>query len=168
MAKAYLLLGGNLGDREKMLKTAVNQLSGSSGHILTSSGIYETQPWGNPGQPLFLNQVVCLDTHLSPEGLLDEIHAIESGMGRKRDGKSYQPRVIDIDILFYDHLVLNTDRLTIPHPLLHTRAFALVPLMEIAPGMIHPVLNRSIEELCSSNQDPLAVRKYRPGTGREA
>ncbi|MBP6977610.1 MAG: 2-amino-4-hydroxy-6-hydroxymethyldihydropteridine diphosphokinase [Bacteroidales bacterium] len=168
MAIAFLLLGGNLGDRERMLETAVGHLVKSSGALLASSSIYETQPWGNHEQPLFLNQVICLETRLSPSELLDEIQAIELRMGRKRNGHRYQPRPMDIDILFYDDIILQSERLTIPHPLLHKRAFTLIPLMEIAPGLIHPVLNRSIDELCRSNHDPLTVRKYRLKHNTEA
>lgn len=168
MAIVYLLLGGNLGDREKMLETTVGLLTKSSGQLLASSSVYETQPWGNEAQPLFLNQVICLETHLTPEGLLDETQAIESRMGRKRDGQPNQPRVMDIDILFYDRLVLQSRRLTIPHPRLHRRAFTLVPLMEIAPELIHPVLNRPIRELCRNHGDRLDVRIYRSSTQQEA
>ncbi len=161
MAIAYLLLGGNQGNRERMLETAVTYLLNRSGNLLVHSSIYETQPWGGEKQPFFLNQIVCIETDLSPEELLDEIHAIELQMGRTRNGKPFQPRIIDIDILLYDQLVYHSDRLTIPHPLLHRRAFSLMPLMEIAPEMIHPLLNKTIKELYEQNADPLQVKLYR-------
>ena len=168
MAIVFLSLGSNLGEREAMLEAAINQLAERAGQIVARSGVYETEPWGDAGQPLFLNQVISLSTRLTPHDLLNVIHAIEQRMGRKRNGKPFQPRPIDIDILFYEQLVLQSRGLTIPHPLLHVRSFILVPLMEIAPGLMHPSLKRSVKDLCSENRDPLAVGKYHTQLRQEA
>jgi 2-amino-4-hydroxy-6-hydroxymethyldihydropteridine diphosphokinase len=168
MAIAYLSLGSNMGERERMLKTAVELLSKRSGDILDRSAVYETEPWGNKEQPVFLNQIISIDTPLSAEELLDEIHFVERQMGRIRNGKPFQPRYVDIDILLYDQLVLQSERLTIPHPLMHRRAFILVPLMEIAPGLMHPLLKRSVKELYSETTDPCAVKRYWPAINEAA
>lgn len=160
MAIVFLSLGSNLGEREAMLEAGIDQLAERAGEIVARSGIYETEPWGDAGQPLFLNQVISLSTRLTPHGVLNAIHAIEQKMGRRRNGKPFQPRPIDIDILFYEQLVLHSRRLTIPHPLLHLRSFILVPLMEIAPELVHPSLKRSVKDLCEENRDPLAVCWY--------
>ncbi len=160
MAVVYLSLGSNLGERERMLETAVGQLAERAGEMRSRSSVYETEPWGVADQPLYLNCVISMETRLRPLDLLDEIHAIEQRMGRSRNGKPYQPRTIDIDILFYDQLVFRSLQLTIPHPLLHRRSFILVPLMEIAPELMHPLMNRPVKALYAENQDPLTVRKY--------
>ncbi len=160
MAIVFLSLGSNLGEREAMLGAALDQLEGRAGEIVARSDIYETEPWGDAGQPVFLNQVISLNAHLTPHGLLNAIRSIERQMGRRRNGKLFQPRPIDIDILFYEQLVLHSRRLTVPHPLLHQRAFILVPLMEIAPEWVHPSLKRSVRDLYAENQDPLTVRRY--------
>lgn len=160
MPIAYLSLGSNLGEKETMLETAIDQLTKRAGEIIARSDIYETEPWGVAGQPVYLNQVISMNTRLTPHGLLNMVRIIERQMGRIRNRKSFQPRPIDIDILFYEQLVLQSRRLTIPHPLMHRRAFVLVPLMEIAPEMMHPLLERSIKDLYAENQDPLAVSRY--------
>ena len=117
--------------------------------IKKKSGIYETEPWGLKEQPKFLNQVVKAKTRLAPLELLSALKEIERAMGRKKSTK-YGPRLIDLDILFYDDLVMKTETLTIPHPMLTQRAFVLVPLNEIAPNHLHPVENKKIRELNKS------------------
>ncbi len=141
----FLGIGSNVGDRKANLQKAVTALQRNL-QINKISKIYETQPWGFTDQPAFLNQVLSADTHLESFELLDEIKAIEKEVGRIPTFH-YGPRVIDIDILFFDDLILNEERLTIPHPMIAERAFVLVPLDEIAPQFIHPVSKLTIHEL---------------------
>jgi 2-amino-4-hydroxy-6-hydroxymethyldihydropteridine diphosphokinase len=142
---AYLGLGSNLGKREAHLSTALEKISNFA-VILAKSGIYETEPWGLKEQPNFLNQVIWIKTLCEPMRLLDQLKSIEKEMGRKRTVR-YGPRPIDLDILFYDELILQTEKLSIPHPMLSQRAFVLVPLAEIAPSLVHPVEKKTITKL---------------------
>lgn len=158
MNTAYLLIGGNLGDRAAYLAEAVNQISAQCGRVISTSSIYETAAWGNVNQPAFYNQAVKLVTILSPEALIERLLAIENEMGRVRTEK-YGPRTIDLDILMINDIVIDTPTLTIPHPQLHNRRFALLPLQEIAPALHHPVLNKTIQELLLNCLDTLDVQK---------
>jgi len=141
----YLALGSNLGDRLANLKEAVASLSPQM-DVKAKSHIYETLPWGYEDQPKFLNQAVKVQTYLEPEPLLKHIKRLEIALGRKA---SFQngPRSIDIDILFYDEIILNIPELTIPHPRLHERGFVLLPMMDIAPDLVHPLTRKSIREM---------------------
>lgn len=141
----YLALGSNLDDRLANLKEAVASLPPQM-DVKAKSHVYETPPWGYENQPKFLNQALKVQTYLEPEPLLKHIKRLEIALGRKA---SFQngPRLIDIDILFYDELVMNTPTLTIPHPRLHERGFVLLPMMDIAPDLIHPVTQKSIREM---------------------
>ncbi|MBV6427527.1 MAG: Bifunctional folate synthesis protein [Haliscomenobacter sp.] len=150
----YLGLGTNLGDRLANLERAKTLVQERIGTILLQSSVYQTEPWGLKDQPEFYNQVLLLETRLSPETILDLILQIEKEMGRIRHQK-WDRRLIDIDILFYDQEVLLLDRLTIPHPLMEKRNFVLAPLAEIAPGLLHPVLEKTISELAQTSTDPL-------------
>ncbi len=141
----FLALGTNLGNRVANLNSAISSLS-SFFAVKMLSPIYETEPWGYADQPAFLNQVLKAETDLTPLQLLKRLKSIEKMIGRKPSFR-YGPRLIDLDILFYDALVQELPRLTIPHPRLHERAFVLIPLAGIAPDLIHPVLQRSIREL---------------------
>lgn len=156
MPKLYLLLGGNLGDRTLYLEQAREKIASQVGVIDSTSKIYETAAWGKTDQPAFLNQVLEIKTTQLPEQVLHTINNIEQELGRERF-EHWGSRVIDIDILFYDCLVLQTQRLTIPHPHLHTRRFTLAPLAEIAPAMVHPVLNKTILQLLEACDDELEV-----------
>ncbi len=141
----YLGLGSNLGDRLANLQAAVQALEPQI-HLIQASPVYETPPWGYLDQPYFLNQSLKMETDLSPADLLAFIKHLERELGREptfRNG----PRRIDIDILFYDDLILHEDQLQIPHPRLEKRAFVLVPLAAIAPNLRHPVLGSKIKEL---------------------
>ncbi|TNE62707.1 MAG: 2-amino-4-hydroxy-6-hydroxymethyldihydropteridine diphosphokinase [Bacteroidetes bacterium] len=130
----------------------------SIGKAVKKSHVYETEPWGNKEQDPFLNQVIMLNTTLSPRELLDEIARIEREMGRKRkDQEKWGPRIIDVDILFYGKRRIRDKGLEIPHPELHKRAFILVPLMEIEPDLEHPVLKKTIDELYFNCDDPSDV-----------
>ena len=141
----YLALGSNLGNRFENLKEAISSLSPQM-TVKSKSHVYETLPWGYEDQPKFLNQVLKTETYLQPEPLLKHIKRLEIALGRKA---SFQngPRLIDIDILFYDDLILNTPLLTIPHPRLHERGFVLLPLMDLAPDLIHPLTKKSVREM---------------------
>ena len=158
MNKAYLLTGGNLGDRERNLRQAIKQISLSAGTLLKESALYETAAWGLENQPRFLNQALVFETTLPPERLLVELLEIEQQIGRVRKEK-YGPRLIDIDILLYDDLIVSSPSLKLPHPELANRRFALTPLAEIAGNLIHPVSGKSISQLLEECADPLAVRK---------
>jgi 2-amino-4-hydroxy-6-hydroxymethyldihydropteridine diphosphokinase len=153
----YLALGTNLGDRPGNLRAAVKALAPDI-HVLAESHVYETPPWGYLDQPAFLNMAVQVETGLEPEALLGRLKQIEVEVGREPSFR-YGPRRIDIDILFYDDLVLESGALTIPHPRLHERAFVLVPLSDLAPGMVHPVLGISVADLLAG-QDQSGINLY--------
>ncbi|WP_121354426.1 2-amino-4-hydroxy-6-hydroxymethyldihydropteridine diphosphokinase [Flavisolibacter nicotianae] len=158
MNKAYLLIGGNMGNRKAFLAAARTEIGRRCGPIVRQSALYETAAWGVEDQNSFLNQVLVLQTSLSAEALLPIILEIEESLGRKRDAR-YGPRIIDIDILFFNHAVLCSDTLTIPHPQIQNRRFVLVPMAEIAPGFVHPVLNKTITQLLAECPDRLDVHK---------
>ena len=143
----YLALGSNLEDRAANLKTAIASLPPQM-DVKAKSQIYETPPWGYADQPMFLNQVVKTKTYLEAEPLLKHIKRLEVALGRKETFPN-GPRLIDIDILLFDDLTLETPSLVIPHPNLHERGFVLLPMMDIAPDLIHPVHKKSIRELAS-------------------
>lgn len=154
--RLFLLLGGNLsnrlGNRFQLLNQAKIALIESVGLLVRESGLYETTPWGVTDQPPYLNQVLELQTDLAPIDVLNQTQAIENALGRVRLQR-WDARLIDIDLLYYDDLILQTDRLTLPHPLLHKRRFTLVPLAEIAPDFRHPALEKSNAELLEICQD---------------
>lgn len=147
MAIAFIGLGTNLGDRHYNLERAVDLLPSEKVTIKLLSGIYETEPWGFDSGNSFLNMAARLETELLPEALMLHLLAIETIMGRVRKGNGYSSRIIDLDLLFYDDLVIETDILTLPHPLLHKRYFVLKPLSDIAPDLKHPVLGLTVEKL---------------------
>lgn len=152
----YLHTGTNLGDKAANLQSAIEWIELRIGTAVTVSGIYHTKAWGITDQPDFLNQAIEIQTKLDPFQVLEQIQDIEQLMGRKREIK-WGERLIDIDILFYDAQIINTKDLTIPHPYLHYRNFVLVPMLEIAPDLLHPVLQQTIRELHDCSQDELQV-----------
>lgn len=156
MSSVYLGLGTNLGDRKENLRRAV-QVIASKMKVREQSSIYETAAWGYTDQPDFLNQVIQVETDLTPLRLLNFLKKTEVELGRVENFR-YGPRQIDIDILFYDDLVKNTKRLQIPHPRIPERAFVLVPLNEIAPALKHPVLGETVAELLEEVADKAGVR----------
>lgn len=156
MAKAILITGGNLGDVKDTLRHAQQEINKNIGVILRCSHNYESKAWGFTAAENFFNQAIVVDTDLQPEALLAMVQQIEARLGRNREveartkeatGERYSSRVVDIDILFYDDLVIDTPELKIPHPLMQNRDFVLRPLNEVAPDKIHPVLHKSIREL---------------------
>lgn len=157
MSCIYLLLGSNQGNRIAFLQRAISLLKDQVGEIIQLSKVYETAPWGNQQQPSFLNQVLSLRTNLEPHTLLDRIQEIEASCGRQRS-EHWGRRTMDIDLLFYDNLILNdSPQLVIPHPLIPQRRFVLIPLAEIAPSLIHPVLLQRIDSLLFDCPDELCV-----------
>lgn len=154
--KVFLLTGANLGKRIANLEAAVRLINEQIGKVGKSSSYYETEAWGNVDQPPYINQALEVSTSLKPVEILHRIWEIEAKLGRVRRNK-WEARSIDIDILFYDHLVIEKPELKIPHPLLHKRNFVLIPMLEIAPNKMHPVLRQTIEELYMASEDPLDV-----------
>lgn len=144
----YLALGSNLGDRAANLKTAIGLLAPQM-TVLAKSPVYETPPWGHTDQPAFLNQVVKVETHIQPLPLLKHLKRLEVAMGRQPSFPK-GPRLIDLDILFYDDIILRDFEISIPHPGVHERAFVLVPLNDIAPDLIHPVTGQTVREMLSA------------------
>jgi len=158
MEPVYLLLGGNQGDRTAQLQAAIAMIDDQAGTVVVRSACYETEPWGYQSEARFLNQVVQLETNLKPALLLETLLGIELELGRKRVGDGmYQDRPIDIDILAIGDQVITTERLTVPHPELANRRFALAPLVQVAPGWIHPILQLSSTELLARCTDELKV-----------
>lgn len=156
MAKVVLLTGTNLGNKTRNLESAQAGIASSVGTILRKSRVYESEPWGFESEECFLNQAFIVDTQLLPLEVLDRTQALEEALGRIRPlapaqspqgERIYESRLIDIDLLFYNDLILKSERLTIPHPLICQREFVLAPLREIMPGFIHPENGKRIDEL---------------------
>jgi 2-amino-4-hydroxy-6-hydroxymethyldihydropteridine diphosphokinase len=159
MHTSYLLTGANLGNPLDTLQKANEILEEKVGEILQKSKIYRTAAWGKTDQPDFLNQVIKISTLLEPHKLMQTILDIELQMGRKREEK-YGPRIIDIDILFYDDLVIDEPHLSIPHPRIRERRFVLEPLHEIEPNLVHPVFHQTIHQILMDCTDPLEVKLH--------
>ena len=158
MVDVFLLLGSNLGDRHLLLKQAIACIEEEIEPIIKQSAVYETQSWGKEDSPDYLNQVILIQTELSAQIILQKILNIEWKIGRVREEK-WGPRLIDIDILFYGDALINEPELQVPHPELHKRRFTLEPLAEIAPNLIHPILNKNILQLKNELKDSLIVKK---------
>jgi 2-amino-4-hydroxy-6-hydroxymethyldihydropteridine diphosphokinase len=152
----YLALGSNMGTRLANLKNAISNLTPQM-NVKAKSRVYETAPWGFTDQPPFLNQVIQAETYLEPEPLLYHLKRLETALGRVANFQN-GPRLIDIDILFFDDLVLDSPVVQIPHPRVHERAFVLTPLADLTPALVHPVLNKSVSTLLMSlNQSGIQV-----------
>lgn len=158
MHLAYLLIGSNLGDKSSYLKNASSYIQQQCGQIVKQSSFYETEPWGFTEQPSFLNQALCIKTELSPAQLMHTLLQIESEMGRTRTLKM-GPRIIDLDILQIDQETIDTPLLQLPHPAMHLRRFALIPMEEIAPNLVHPHFNKTIAQLLAECTDHTNVQK---------
>lgn len=155
----YLLLGSNLGDRAMLMQTAADRIGERIGNVTQASALYETAPWGGIEQPAFLNQVLAVKTNLAPEEVLRIILEIEHEAGRVRYER-WGARHLDIDILYFGEMIMDTPRLTVPHPRLHERRFTLVPLTEISPDFVHPVLEKTNAELLEVCMDKEVVSRY--------
>ncbi|HVZ26438.1 MAG TPA: 2-amino-4-hydroxy-6-hydroxymethyldihydropteridine diphosphokinase [Sediminibacterium sp.] len=164
MNHAFLLAGSNMGNRYWFLNQALEMVTANCGKLVRASSIYETAAWGLTEQPAFLNQALEIETTLLPEQLLTVLLQIETSLGRIRTIKM-GPRTIDLDILLIDQLVIQTPQLVLPHPALPFRRFALLPLFEIAPTLLHPVSGKSITNLLQECTDPLDVQKKSGAAG---
>jgi 2-amino-4-hydroxy-6-hydroxymethyldihydropteridine diphosphokinase len=165
MSPVYLLTGSNLGSRRENLALAGSMIESRVGKIPDRTGIYETEPWGFESETRnFYNQALLVDTSLTPQDLLNELLGIEREMGRVRSGGSYVSRKIDVDILFYDDIVIDSGTLVIPHPRMHKRRFALKVLAEIAPAFVHPVFKKDIATLLEECSDDGMVKRLDDNT----
>lgn len=159
MNNTYLLLGSNMGNSKASLLKAVVQIEKQIGAVIRQSGLYSTAAWGNTKQPDFLNQVIIVETKLSAPQTMQAILSIEKKMGRIRTVKN-APRVIDIDILFFNKEIIEQEHLSIPHPQIQNRRFVLVPLNQLSPNLKHPVLNKTVHQLLINCPDRLNVKKF--------
>ena len=158
MNKVYLLLGSNQQNPHKQLEVAKKNIAQQIGSIKRRSAIYQTAAWGNTKQPNFLNQVIIVETKLTAEQTMQTILSIEKKMGRIRTKKN-APRIIDIDILFFNKEIIHTKNLEVPHPQLQNRNFVLIPLNQLSPNLKHPVLQKTIHHLLTTSPDTLTVNK---------
>lgn len=161
--KVYIGLGSNVGDRAGNLLLAIRGMIGAGLEVVRLSQIYETEPVETFAQPLFLNMVAELggENLPAPEDLMDRLLQVEQSLGRTRE-VPMSPRTIDLDLLLYGNQTVNTPSLTLPHPRLHRRRFVLVPLAELAPGLVHPTLNKTITALLDELRDEAEVRLWKP------
>jgi len=153
MAKVYFSTGSNLGNRLASLVKAAKLIDAVIGKVIAVSPVIESKPWGFDAEMNFYNQVLLVETDLTPNQIIKEVLGIEKKIGRIRKGPSYNSRVIDIDILFYANMLVEEDNLVIPHPRLHLRKFVLQPLASLAPGLVHPLLKKTISELLRLTED---------------
>ena len=158
MNTIYLLLGSNIGDAVAHLSSAKKYIEKEIGAIIKFSGIYKTAAWGNENQPDFLNQILIVHTRFTAQQTITKILSIEKEIGRMRSKKN-APRIIDIDILFFNNEIIRSTDLIVPHPEIQNRRFVLVPLNELSPEIIHPVLQKTIFELLEDCVDKLNVQK---------
>ncbi len=168
MHRGYLLFGGNSGDVQRAFSLASSMMEEAGIFTVRESALYKSEPWGmGPDEPEFLNKVVLVKTPMSPLELLRNLQGIEKELGRERQPGKVLSRVIDLDILFFDDLVMDSPELTIPHPRLHLRRFTLIPLHEIDPGLRHPRLKQTVRELLENCMDNSSVTKISgpPDTG---
>jgi 2-amino-4-hydroxy-6-hydroxymethyldihydropteridine diphosphokinase len=154
--QVYLSLGGNLGNTQEIFKACYPMIENKVGGILQQSSLYRTAAWGLQDQADFTNQVILIETALSPQAILSEIQTIEKALGRERT-ITWGPRTLDLDILFIDQQIIQTADLQVPHPHIQDRKFILIPLQEIATDYKHPVVNKTIAELLRTTTDTTAV-----------
>ncbi len=159
MHTVYLGIGGNSGNKQNNFDNVYQIIKNELGEILKYSSIYETPPWGFQSDDYFWNSVIEIETEFMPEELLGKIHLIEKKFKRKRGSKRYSSREMDIDILYFDDIYIETEMLTIPHPRIHQRKFVLVPLNEIAPDFKHPLLRFATFEMLENCMDESVILK---------
>ena len=161
METAYLLFGSNMGDKAALFDQACTYINNRCGRIVATSSAYESEPWGFEAEEWFLNRLIVVETELEPEALLQQLLSIEKDLGRVRhsETKRYTSRPVDLDILYYGHQIVETQWVIAPHPRLHLRRFALLPLCEVVPNMKHPIFGLTQTELLERCPDPLIVRK---------
>jgi 2-amino-4-hydroxy-6-hydroxymethyldihydropteridine diphosphokinase len=161
MNTAYLLLGGNIGDREIVIAKAAELINSACGKIIKQSSLYESAPWGFIDNNMFINQVIQIETAMTADELLENLLNIELLLGRTRNNSAnYTSRIIDIDILFFNDDIINEEKLRIPHPLLQERRFTLEPLKEIAAELVHPAFNKTISDLLNECNDYTKITKF--------
>lgn len=159
MSKVYFSIGSNKGNRSQLINEAIDKIDIYIGRVELKSSIYETQSWGFKSNN-FYNVCLLIESSLSVESIFNKILKIEKDMGRLKSGNKYSDRCIDIDILFVEDIIVNNKNLIIPHPRLHLRKFVLTPMLDIAPDLIHPILNKSIKQLeleCDDNDQPKKI-----------
>lgn len=159
MSKVYFSIGSNKGNRSQLINEAIDKIDISIGKVEKKSSIYETQSWGFKSNNFF-NVCLLIESSLSVESIFNKILKIEKDMGRLKSGNKYSDRCIDIDILFVEDIIVNSKNLIIPHPRLHLRKFVLTPMLDLAPDLIHPILNKSIKQLeleCDDNDQPKKI-----------
>ena len=159
MHKVYLGIGGNIGNKQNNFDNVYQIIENELGRIIIASSIYETPPWGFQSDDIFWNSVIEIETSYSPEELLSKIHSIEEKFGRKRGNEKYSSREMDIDILYFDDIFIETETLIIPHPRIHQRKFVLVSLNEIAPNLKHPLLRHTSFEMLENCKDESVIKK---------
>lgn len=157
--KVFLGLGTNLGDRPFNLRLANNHISKRCGSVIETSGMYISPAWGFASENEFYNQCLKIETHFTPDELIDELLSIEVDMGRVRESFTYSDRIMDIDVLFYDDLLVQTSKLLVPHPRIADRRFVLAPMTELAPNLIHPQIGKTMEVLLEDCKDSGVVRR---------
>ncbi len=159
MEKVYLCLGGNIGDTRYYLQNAVAMIGRRIGRVVSQSAVYQSEPWGFNAEQMFLNQVVVAETELEPHAVLELCLQIEAELGRTRSGNGYEPRTIDIDIVFFGQQIISQPDLQVPHPLMHQRNFVLRPLADVAPNFVHPVSGLTVRQLADECEDKGKVEK---------
>lgn len=159
MEKVYLCLGGNIGDTRNYLQNAVAMIGRRIGRVVSQSAVYQSEPWGFNAEQMFLNQVVVAETELEPHAVLELCLQIEAELGRTRSGNGYEPRTIDIDIVFFGNRIIDQPDLQVPHPLMHRRNFVLRPLCDVAADFVHPVFGLTVKQLAAICNDKAVVRK---------
>ena len=161
MEKCYILFGSNMGDKDEIFAQACLLINNRCGRVVKTSAAYESEPWGFEAKEWFLNRLIVVETELEPEAMMRQLLDIEAELGRVRhpEAGGYTSRTADLDILYYGSRIVLTDNLTIPHPRLHQRRFALLPLCEVTPEFVHPAFNLTQTELLKRCFDFSEVRK---------
>ena len=158
MERVYLCLGGNVGDTRQYLEQAIGLIDSRIGRVTAKSAIYQSEPWGFKAEQMFLNQVVIAETELAPNAVIEQCLQIETELGRARSGNGYEPRTIDIDIIFFGNQKINQPNLIVPHPLMHRRNFVLQPLCNVAPDFVHPIFGLTVKQLVAVCDDKAVVK----------